>query len=317
MSAARAWHGEPDPPLRRLRRRRPRLLRGRSGRDLRLPRPERRGQDHDDQDAHRASLRPTLGPRDGSRASTSGRETEAIKRASATCRSSFRSTATSPSRRTSPSSPGSTVSPRARRGAARLGARDGGTRRSAADGSRRSCRSAGSSAWRSAARCCTSRRSSSSTSRPRASIPSRAASFWDLIYALAADGTTVFVTTHYMEEAEYCHRLALMNRGRLIALDTPGRAAGRDGGAAARGQDRRRARARSRRCRARRRCSRPACSAAPCTSPSRDAERRVAAAAGRGSPRENVDVAGDRAIAPALEDVFVALVREAGGAVVD
>jgi ABC-2 type transport system ATP-binding protein len=47
--------------------------------------------------------------------------------------------------------------------------------------------------------------------------------FWDLIYALAEAGTTVFVTTHYMEEAEYCHRLALMNRGRLIALDTPAR----------------------------------------------------------------------------------------------
>ncbi len=46
-------------------------------------------------------------------------------------------------------------------------------------------------------------------------------SFWDLIYELAESGTTVFVTTHYMEEAEYCHRLALMNRGRLIALDTP------------------------------------------------------------------------------------------------
>jgi ABC-2 type transport system ATP-binding protein len=47
--------------------------------------------------------------------------------------------------------------------------------------------------------------------------------FWDLIYALAAEGTTVFVSTHYMEEAEYCHRLALMNRGKLIALDTPRR----------------------------------------------------------------------------------------------
>ena len=45
--------------------------------------------------------------------------------------------------------------------------------------------------------------------------------FWDLIYELAGGGTTVFVTTHYMEEAEYCTRLALMNRGRLIALDTP------------------------------------------------------------------------------------------------
>ena len=48
-------------------------------------------------------------------------------------------------------------------------------------------------------------------------------SFWDLIYTLAAQGTTVLVSTHYMEEAEYCHRLALMNRGRLIALDTPRR----------------------------------------------------------------------------------------------
>jgi len=46
-------------------------------------------------------------------------------------------------------------------------------------------------------------------------------SFWDLIYDLADQGTTVFVSTHYMEEAEYCHRLALMNRGRLIALDRP------------------------------------------------------------------------------------------------
>jgi ABC-2 type transport system ATP-binding protein len=45
--------------------------------------------------------------------------------------------------------------------------------------------------------------------------------FWDLIYDLASEGRTIFVTTHYMEEAEYANRLALMNRGRLIALDTP------------------------------------------------------------------------------------------------
>ena len=45
--------------------------------------------------------------------------------------------------------------------------------------------------------------------------------FWDLIYGLAARGTTVIVSTHYMEEAEYCHRLALMSRGRIIALDRP------------------------------------------------------------------------------------------------
>ena len=54
--------------------------------------------------------------------------------------------------------------------------------------------------------------------------------FWELIDELADGGTTVFVSTHYMEEAEYCHRLALMNRGQLIALDTPAalRAGARD-----------------------------------------------------------------------------------------
>ena len=45
--------------------------------------------------------------------------------------------------------------------------------------------------------------------------------FWDLIYGLAEQGQTVFVSTHYMEEAEYCHRLALMDRGLVIALGTP------------------------------------------------------------------------------------------------
>src|SRR5437588_7022015 len=45
--------------------------------------------------------------------------------------------------------------------------------------------------------------------------------FWDLIHELSAAGHTVFVSTHYMDEAEYCHRLALMYRGRIIALDSP------------------------------------------------------------------------------------------------
>jgi len=45
--------------------------------------------------------------------------------------------------------------------------------------------------------------------------------FWDLIRQLSASGHTVFVTTHYMDEAEYCHRLALMYRGRIIALGAP------------------------------------------------------------------------------------------------
>jgi ABC-2 type transport system ATP-binding protein len=45
--------------------------------------------------------------------------------------------------------------------------------------------------------------------------------FWELIYQLSAAGHTVFVSTHYMDEAEYCHRLALMYRGKVIALGTP------------------------------------------------------------------------------------------------
>jgi ABC-2 type transport system ATP-binding protein len=47
-------------------------------------------------------------------------------------------------------------------------------------------------------------------------------SFWELIHDMAGQGVTVFVTTHYMEEAEYCNRLALMSRGKIIALGTPG-----------------------------------------------------------------------------------------------
>jgi len=45
--------------------------------------------------------------------------------------------------------------------------------------------------------------------------------FWDVIRHLAGEGTTVFVTTHYLDEAEYCRRIGLMAAGRLIALDTP------------------------------------------------------------------------------------------------
>jgi ABC-2 type transport system ATP-binding protein len=51
--------------------------------------------------------------------------------------------------------------------------------------------------------------------------PSARRQFWDLINALAQQGTTILVSTHYMEEAEYCNRLILMNRGKRIALDDP------------------------------------------------------------------------------------------------
>ncbi|QIA09197.1 ABC transporter ATP-binding protein [Draconibacterium halophilum] len=45
--------------------------------------------------------------------------------------------------------------------------------------------------------------------------------FWDLIYEAAHNGITVFVTTHYMDEAEYCDRVSIMNAGKIEALDTP------------------------------------------------------------------------------------------------
>jgi ABC-2 type transport system ATP-binding protein len=45
--------------------------------------------------------------------------------------------------------------------------------------------------------------------------------FWEMIYEAAAGGTTIFVTTHYMDEAEYCSRVAIMVDGRLDALDSP------------------------------------------------------------------------------------------------
>ena len=51
--------------------------------------------------------------------------------------------------------------------------------------------------------------------------PIARAAFWDLIRGLSRTGHTVFVSTHYMDEAEYCHRLALMHRGKVIALGAP------------------------------------------------------------------------------------------------
>lgn len=45
--------------------------------------------------------------------------------------------------------------------------------------------------------------------------------FWDMIYKAAANGMTVFVTTHYMDEAEYCNRISIMVDGRIDALDSP------------------------------------------------------------------------------------------------
>lgn len=57
---------------------------------------------------------------------------------------------------------------------------------------------------------------------PTAGIsPSSRVLFWNLIRKLSKDGKTIFVTTHYMDEAEYCGRIALMQAGRIIGLDSP------------------------------------------------------------------------------------------------
>lgn len=45
--------------------------------------------------------------------------------------------------------------------------------------------------------------------------------FWDMIYETANKGISVFITTHYMDEAEYCNRVTIMNEGKIEALDTP------------------------------------------------------------------------------------------------
>jgi ABC-2 type transport system ATP-binding protein len=47
--------------------------------------------------------------------------------------------------------------------------------------------------------------------------------FWDMIYGAAESGITIFVTTHYMDEAEYCNRITIMVDGRIEALDSPAR----------------------------------------------------------------------------------------------
>src|SRR5919109_1408111 len=51
--------------------------------------------------------------------------------------------------------------------------------------------------------------------------PTARRAFWDLIYELAESGVTILVTTHYMDEAEYCERVGIMRAGKLLAMDTP------------------------------------------------------------------------------------------------
>ena len=136
--------------------------------------------------------------------------------------------------------------------------------------------------------------------------------FWRLIDELAAAGTTVIVTTHYMEEAEYCHRLALMNRGRLVALDTPAGLRGSltlpivevrsDDAVAALA-----ALAGAPGIREAALFGRAVHAVLEPGDAAGGAVRRALAAAGR-------SVASLEPVRPSLEDVFVSLVRETGGA---
>jgi ABC-2 type transport system ATP-binding protein len=51
--------------------------------------------------------------------------------------------------------------------------------------------------------------------------PAARRAFWEVIHQTAANGTTIFVTTHFMDEAEYCNRISIMSTGKVIALDSP------------------------------------------------------------------------------------------------
>ena len=150
--------------------------------------------------------------------------------------------------------------------AARVRARDGGARRPRTDARARPrgrLAPAARARLRDPARAA---RSSSSTSRPAASIPLSRRQFWRLIDTLSQQGVTVLVTTHYLDEAEHCHRLALIHAGRLAAIGTTAELKQVFAGPPI--LEVRDATGRSRRCARSTRCPRSrrrACSAPPCT----------------------------------------------------
>jgi len=136
--------------------------------------------------------------------------------------------------------------------------------------------------------------------------------FWDLIYELAEGGTTVLTSTHSMDEAEHCTRLALMNRGKLIALGTPAdvRSSMDDPLLEVRVSDAPRA--------AEILQALDWVASAGLfgrllhvvVDDARDAERRITEAL----EPEGITVERVERVEPSLEDAFISLVREAGGA---
>ena len=138
--------------------------------------------------------------------------------------------------------------------------------------------------------------------------------FWDLIGTLAAQGVTILVTTHYLDEAEHCHRLAIIHRGQMVALGSTQRA---EAGVRRPADPRsavERARwtpwPRSSGCPTSRR---PASSAPPCTRCSAiggvGAGRR---AGGPGAPADRT-FAAPAYVTPSLEDVFLDVVERGQG----
>jgi ABC-2 type transport system ATP-binding protein len=137
--------------------------------------------------------------------------------------------------------------------------------------------------------------------------------FWDLIAELADVGTTVLVTTHYMEEAEHCHRLALMNRGRLIALDAPAslKASLERAILEVRSADPSRAAAAVARLESVEDTTMFGRAVHVVVREESAARDEIAAVL----VREGIEVRGVDRVRPTLEDVFVSLVRESGGVV--
>ena len=140
-------------------------------------------------------------------------------------------------------------------------------RRRAATRSPARCPAAGSSGWRWPARRSTSRRCCSSTSRPPASIRSAAASSGSRSTRSSREGTTVLVTTHYMDEAERCHRLAFIFRGELLDVGTPDEIVARRQPARRRARGRRARRGRRRCCARRPRSTRSRTTGTSCAWP--------------------------------------------------
>jgi ABC-2 type transport system ATP-binding protein len=143
--------------------------------------------------------------------------------------------------------------------------------------------------------------------------PAARRAFWDLISDLAAGGTTVLVSTHYMEEAEHCHRVALMNRGRLIAIDSPPalKASLERSILEVRTSDPSRAAAILDGCEEVEDATMVGRAVHVVVADEATARERIAAAL----EREGIELRDVRRVRPTLEDVFVSLVRKSGGVV--